>query len=71
MAETENLKELVEKKEPEFTNLHKRMDDDANKNYFLEEFKLKKFDGTNVPKVVSTTLNDSSTFAYRAIAILS
>ncbi|GAH62663.1 unnamed protein product, partial [marine sediment metagenome] len=55
---------------PDFSYLFDRMDKDKDL-YLLDPYKLKSFDGTDMPKVVSTTLNDPAVFAHRAIAILS
>jgi len=67
---SEDLKALVEKKEPEFQGLFGRMD--ASKGlYLLDSYEMKDFDGNPIPKVVSTTVNDPGVFAYRSIAILS
>lgn len=66
---SEDLKALVEKKAPDFRDLHGRMDADK-KLYLLDPYKLVDFAGKEIPKVVSSTLNDPGTFAHRSIAIL-
>jgi len=67
---SEDLKKLAEEKDGDFTGLFSRMDKDA-KTYLLDPYKMRNFDDTqDIPRVVSTTLNDPGTFAHRVIAIM-
>jgi hypothetical protein len=66
----DNLLALYEEREKDFSKLRTRMKKDK-KQYELEPYYLKNFNGKKLPKVVSTTLNDPRTFGKRAVAILS
>ena len=59
----------IQERESDFKDLYKRMDEDR-KLYLMDEYKLKNYDGQEVPDVVNVTMNDARVFADRANAIL-
>lgn len=68
-AGSDPLWKMINDREGDFRELHKRMDEDK-KLYLLDEYEMTKSDGQVVPDVQNVTMNDARTYADRATAIL-